>query len=35
MLPVLNMPELRLWQACEYAKVTQGAEYGLKIPQYA
>ena len=25
--PVLNMPELRIWQGCEYARVTQGAEY--------
>ena len=24
---VLNMPGLRLWQGCEYARVTQGAEY--------
>ena len=25
--PVLNIPGLRLWQGCEYARVTQGAEY--------
>ena len=25
--PVLNMPGLRTWQSCEYARVTQGAEY--------
>ena len=24
--PVLNMPGLRIWQGCEYARVTQGAE---------
>ena len=27
MPPVLNMPELRIWQGFEYARVTQGAEY--------
>ena len=21
------LPELRIWQGCEYARVTQGAEY--------
>ena len=26
-LPVLNMSGLRIWQGCEYARVTQGAEY--------
>ena len=26
-LPVLNMPGLRTWSGCEYARVTQGAEY--------
>ena len=25
-LPVLNMSGLRIWQGCEYARVTQGAE---------
>ena len=25
--PVLNMPGLRIWQGCEYARVTQVAEY--------
>ena len=29
--PVLNMPGLRIWQGCEYAKVTQGAEYAWII----
>ena len=24
---VLNMPELRIWQGCEYARVPQGAQY--------
>ena len=24
---VLNMPGLRIWQGCEYARVAQGAEY--------
>ena len=26
---VLNMPGLRMWQGCEYAKVTKVAEYAL------
>ena len=25
--PVLNMPERRIWQGCEYVRVTQRAEY--------
>ena len=25
--PVLNMPGLRIWQDCEWARVTKGAEY--------
>ena len=25
--PVLNMPGLRIWQGCEYARVTKGVEY--------
>ena len=25
--PVLNMPGPRIWQGCQYARVTQGAEY--------
>ena len=25
--PVFNMPGLRMWQGCEYARVTQGVEY--------
>ena len=25
--PVLHMLGLRIWQGCEYARVTQGAEY--------
>ena len=29
MHPVLNMPSFRIRQGCEYAKVTQGAEYAL------
>ena len=35
MPPVLNMPELRIWQGCRYARVTKGAEYAwisLSIP---
>ena len=32
---VLNMPALKIWQACQYAGVTQGAEYALIIFQYA
>ena len=27
---VLNMLGLRIWQSCEYARVTQGAEVGLR-----
>ena len=34
-LPVLNMPRLRIWQGCKYARVTQGAEYALTMSQYA
>ena len=33
--PVLNMPGFRIWQNCEYAMGTQGAEYAwinLKMP---
>ena len=26
-LPVLNMQGLRIWQGCEYTRVTQDAEY--------
>ena len=29
------MPELRIWQGCEYARVIQGAEYTLIMSQYA
>ena len=25
--PVRNLPELRIWQGCEYARVKQGADY--------
>ena len=25
--PVLNMSGLKIWQGCEYARVTQGAGY--------
>ena len=25
--PVLNIPGRRIWQVCEYVRVTQGAEY--------
>ena len=25
--PILNMLGLRIWQGCEYARATQGAEY--------
>ena len=31
---VLNMPGLRIWQGCEYARVTQDAKYAWK-PEYA
>ena len=27
MSPVLNMSGLKIWQRCEYVRVTQGAEY--------
>ena len=27
MLPVQNMPGLRIWQDCENVSVTQGSEY--------
>ena len=29
MSPVLNMSGLKIWQRCEYVRVTQGAEYAL------
>ena len=35
MPPVLNMPGLGIWQGCEYARVTEGAEYALIWSQYA
>ena len=28
------MSGLEIWQGCEYTRVTQSAEYALKIPQY-
>ena len=34
---VLNIPGLRKWQGCEYARVTQGAEYAwtsLNMPRW-
>ena len=36
--PVLNMPELRIWQTCEYVRVTQVGEYAwimLNMLEYA
>ena len=35
---VLNMSGLRIWQGCEYARVTQGVEYvwmSQNMPQYS
>ena len=37
-LPVLNMPGLRIWQGCEYARVTRVLnmpDYVLIMSQYA
>ena len=34
MVPVLNMTRLRIWQSCEYARVTQGAQICLNKPEY-
>ena len=32
-LPILNMPDFRIWKGCEYARVTQGCWLYLNKPE--
>ena len=34
MPPVLNIPGLKIWKGCEYARVTYSGEYDLRLKAF-